>query len=617
MVLYLLLHLLCLVAPSLSQSYEHLSKHTSLNDYVGFKDRPNTPETHFKFLGTTAVNTEFAHLTFRYDLDHIFNTVNNIIISLADTRNSAPHTVPHEEFIVLHTHYALQRDRISRMFDYAAPSMIPRRRTKRFACAGVCIAIAAGAAAAATLTSTAGLGLAIYNKVEADNMAARISNVAAAMAEEFVRLDETVHGALDLDTIAEAATKIAAKNIRHRSRVFWFQMSLTRVTAIIDGIENALRSGRSNRLDPSIINHSNITGVFKHLRRYAQKNNLKLISDDAHDLLHLPATLTGTTNGFNILTHFPLVRPDSILDIYQHIRLPIPVGAGMFLSLESEHDTIAISPDQQTFRLTSTTELSTDCSLLGTFYACPRGNSARHPPSTPPQSPSLDPALCLWGLFTGHTVTVNMACEKTLTRPTAEAVQLSARTFVTFGEAHGTITCRDHRGITMPFITKAYGSFVLPAGCRATSPNFTLASSDARFTRTEGAWTRATPIPTNVTQFMDGIRQDEMDTLLHALQNTRHNLTKISLDEARRHLQVSRQLSEFHPFQWSWPHLFPSLSLSSITFMLTVGHILYTLLARLRKTHPKTDKQVVINNHCEVTPTAPPKYPAQFPEIPL
>ena len=79
--------------------------------------------------------------------------------------------------------------------------------------------------------------------------------------------------------------------------------------------------------------------------------------------------------------------------------------------------------------------------------------------------------------------------------------------------------------ITMPFITKNYGTFTLPSGCQATSPNFTLASSDAGFTRTEHAWTKATPIDTNVTHFMEGIQHDEMDELLAALQSTRSNLT--------------------------------------------------------------------------------------------
>ena len=598
----------------------HSAPPPTLNDFVGFKARPSTPETHFKYLGTTAVSTEFAHLTFTFDLHHMFQTVNNIIISLMNTRNIAPHTVPHEEFDILHSHFRAQRDRISEFIDYAAPSPVPPRRHKRFVCAGVCVGIIAGIAGAASLASTAGLGMAIYNRVEADNMAHRVQNLEAAMEEEFVRLDETVQSALDLDQIATMAARMADRNVRHRSKVFWFQMSLTRVTRTIDGVEDALRSARSNRLDPALISKSNITGVFTHLRRFALHNGLQLISNDAHDLLHLPATLASTTLGFSIITHFPLVRPNSLLEIYQHIRLPIPVGAGLFLSLESSLDTIAISPDHKTFRITSSAELSRDCNIMGSFYACPRGNSARHPPSTPPSSPSLDPALCLWGLFTGNTQTVNMACEKTLTKPMADAVQLSARTFITFGQAEGTITCRDHRGISMPFITKAYGTFTLPPGCQATSPNFTLASSDAGFTRTEHAWTRATPINSNITTFMEGIAHSEMDELLAALQSTRTNLTKISLDEARHHLKISRELSRFSPFSsWHWPHIFPSLSLSTINFILTVGHLALAglLYFKRRQTAPTP----VVVNHCEITAQAPSAPPSsvipQFPKIPV
>ena len=59
--------------PSSPQSITHHSAPPpTLNDFVGFKARPSTPETHFKYLGTTAVSTEFAHLTFTFDLHHMF-----------------------------------------------------------------------------------------------------------------------------------------------------------------------------------------------------------------------------------------------------------------------------------------------------------------------------------------------------------------------------------------------------------------------------------------------------------------------------------------------------------------------------------------------------------------
>ena len=348
------------------------------------------------------------------------------LFTLVQATHLAPPSVPHEEFDILLDHVTLQRDRVAKMMSYAAPSPVHsrQRRHKRVVCAGACIAIAAGATLAGGLVSGAGLGLAIYNRVEADNMAERINNIEDAMEEEFVRLDETVRSSLALDDIAVAATKLSTMNLKHRSKVFWFQMSLARITADVDAIENALRSARSNRLDPAIIGSANITGMFAHLRRYATANGLSLISTKAHDLLHLPATLTSTTLGFTILTHFPLVRPDSYLEIHQHIRLPIPISSGLYLSLESSQDTIAISPDQKTFRVTSPAELSSDCHLLGHFYACPRGNSARHPPAEVPESPTSDPALCLWALFTGHTNMANMACEKTITKPATTAVQL-------------------------------------------------------------------------------------------------------------------------------------------------------------------------------------------------
>ena len=576
------------------------------NAFAGFQDRPDIPETHFKLLGYTAVNTEFAHLTFEYDLHATFTQINDIIMGLHDTRQSAPHGDPTDEFDVLQDHFALQRDRVAALMQYAAPKPEPLR-TRRAACAGICVGIAAGVAAAA------GLGLSIYSTVETNAMSDRLTETVNALEEGFVRLDDVISSSLAIDNLVTAAANIARRNVIHRSKVFWFHMTLLRITTHVDAIENTLRSARHNRLDPSIISGTNMTNLYQHLHRFALHRGLALISTDAHDLLHLPATLTFSTTGFFVLTHYPMIRPDTRLDIYQYIRLPIPVSSGMFLAIDSEFDTIAISADHQTFRVTSGSELASDCHTLGSFYACPRGNSARHPPPTPPEDPIIDPALCLWGLLTGHSDMVNKVCEKTLVRPTTAAFQISARTFLTYGESMGNISCSTSHGLTTPFHTTAYGTFHLPAGCTADSDQFILASADSGYTRTEAAWTKATPISTNVSHFMDGLDSSDIDDLLTGLRQTKINLTKISLTEARRHLQLARQASHF---DFSLSHLLPSLSFGTITFLLTLGHILYTSLTRRAQSQNPTTTPSVVNTFVPTAPYASAQPPA-YPKIPL
>ena len=78
--------------------------------------------------------------------------------------------------------------------------------------------------------------------------------------------------------------------------------------------------------------------------------------------------------------------------------MPLPIDDGIFLTVDSPYDTIAISHDARKYCLTTITDLAADCFRLGNFYACPRGNNAlRAPLDTGERNTMTQPFAC--GLY--------------------------------------------------------------------------------------------------------------------------------------------------------------------------------------------------------------------------
>ena len=248
----------------------------------------------------------------------------------------------------------------------------------------------------------------------------------------------------------------------------------------------------------------------------ANKKDMTLVTLDTHHLLALPAGVTRTTSGFQVFVHVPMLRPDSLMQVYQHIPLPVPIPhdrGTAFVQFTAGVDTIALSTDKQTFRITSVTELTADCTKVGNFFACPRGNTARKTFPNATQTPTEDPGLCLWGLLTSEADTIAATCQKSFVAPGNAVVQLTARSFITYGKATGNITCRDNN-LQTSFHTTQYGSFHLPPGCSATSEQFTLHSSDSALTRNEDAWAESTLLPRNLSHIIDNINISDVHDLM-------------------------------------------------------------------------------------------------------
>ena len=389
--------------------------------------------------------------------------------------------------------------------------------------------------------------------------------------------------------VIESAIYIVDKHVTHTTRIFWLSQALRRIERQVDIFENSLRSASIGRLDVAAFANGHITHALDDIRRFADDNRLSLVSEKISDLQHMPASVAASPYGFQIFVHVPLFDRSSVMNVYQHIPLPMPVSDGtkeVFVIIDSTRDTIAISGDFTTFRVTSSVELNTDCTRLGTFFACPRGNHVKRAPSSLPVHSVDDPAVCLWALFRGLSSYALRTCHKSLVRPGPEAVQVSARTFLTYGSTTGNITCKSSN-LATDFKTSAFGTFHLPPGCVADSDLFRLSSSASAYKRNEKLWTQVSILPLNTTDLLEDVNITELHTLLTQSAAIADQVSRISLHEAKEHVRLSRVAAQ----QSLWPSfslssLWPSLSVSSITFALTVGHIAFHVILLCRDRAP-------------------------------
>jgi hypothetical protein len=118
------------------------------------------------------------------------------------------------------------------------------------------------------------------------------------------------------------------------------------------------------------------------------------------DYLQMETSFVAGPTGFSTLVHVPLIDMKSVLTIWEHHILPIPLAHGLNLNLgPAEYTHLAVTQDLKLYRAMTRTEFNT-CRRVGEFYLCNRGLVVTKAPKfDAPPPPWKDPALCLFALF--------------------------------------------------------------------------------------------------------------------------------------------------------------------------------------------------------------------------
>ena len=579
-------------------------------NFAGFVHLPDNPRTYFRNIGTTAVTTEFAHLGFRFDLLRIQRALRALHQAIETAHSEAYSSENRMEISLLRSKSKILGHRMIRLEEASVPTPFASR-SKRAICGGVCVAIIAGIAGLVTVGSS------LYTLYEISNLSGAVMSTTSALQEEILRLEKLVSSAATLDDIVISAINITKTDIKHSTKMFWLSTTLAMATSELEFAERAIQSAATGHLDISIITaNKNLKNNLLEVAAKASSKGLSLVTKNVHDLLHLPADITTTPTGIEIFVHIPMIQPQSIMKVYEHIHLPVPIPnadtTSIFILFNSDADTIAISKDKQTFRVTSASELNTDCVKIGNFFACPRGNMARRVPVDSSLTTTHDPGLCLWALLNSVNAAILATCKTSLVQPGPKVIQLTARTFITYGEATGNISCRTGNFQTS-FHTTRYGSFHLPPGCTATSDTFELHSSDTAFIRSESDWAESVHLPANISHLTSDVDLPAIEKLMHQAANLHQNITHISLVEAQALIDRAKSsLSSGFFSLLSTNGL--SLSIATIALILSLAQLIYTCCTHgspgAAGAAQSSNLNVVIPQSSSTAPTAPHLYPA-------
>ena len=550
------------------------------SDFAGFAETSSNPKIHFRKLGTTSAATEYAHLKIPFNLTQI-----QALLDTADAH--AHHATVYDkangdtDFATHHTTSLWQEERIEslrrRLIKLQQVSIPPPKyaRLQKRELFTVLAIIAAAATAGAALT------VGVYTQLEVDSLNTKMEDLATAELEKMEQIRRLHAGTLDISVATHTLARVMKQNTAPQYKLLWLTKVLDIVAHHIQLSEQALRTALASRLDISVLQGLNLTDIIADLDDHAQTHRLRLISQSGHDFLHLPTSLSASKDGFAIITHIPLIREGSLMQVYQHIPLPMPVNDDLYLTLSTSHDILAVNDDRTAYIVSNVAQLSADCTRLGSFYACPRGNGARRH-SASRASRKDDPAGCLFALFTQDHDAADTSCIKSFVVPGPDVYQISARTFITYGQTTGTIDCRDSP-ISGQFSTTGYGSITLPPGCTATSDEFILSSSDSAYTREEDAWETSAQLQVNASFFLDNdLDHGQLAKLVKDTSNIMSNMSRISFDTARYHLDKVVRKSHFHIWDMVAPYASPSaLAMAGLNLIFSCY-----LLARLSKHQP-------------------------------
>ncbi|MCK5806018.1 MAG: hypothetical protein KAI66_24515, partial [Lentisphaeria bacterium] len=288
----------------------------------------------------------------------------------------------------------------------------------------------------------------------------------------------------------------------------------------IEIAEEALAAVLSGKLSQSALSTMDVYRISEAIREFAEPKGLTPLATFFTAWLQLPASFVSTPTGFSLLLHIPMVHQGSEMNIFRKENLPLPMSAEYNLEIDSHYDYLAVSADGQRFRALSRADLE-DCTKIGDFYACVRGNVARKPPKGDAWTmPGKDPEVCIWALYSQEYDLAKRRCDMHVSARINAVRQLSPGTFVvSTNDAHqGRISCRDHGNETRrTFSAGRTTTITLQPGCLAETDSHAFAGVDSGFSRSTDDWTVSFTWPEMAHKLSGGL---DIETF-HALkQNT-------------------------------------------------------------------------------------------------
>lgn len=454
------------------------------------------------------------------------------------------------------------------------------RRPKR-----AVFAVIAGLTVLATSIAT------IWTAVELANLQASI-----AAQEELIR--DQGHFAANLGfTEYEMATVISniaaglSNESAHWSSTSACHVALDQIHGRLDMFDLALDAAMHGRFSARAFSQIDFSTIAIKLEEQAKARGLHPISTHFSDLLQYHTDFRATAHGFELLLHVPLVAKDTMLTIYRHHPLPIPLTDKLHLSVTpGDYSHVAVTPDLKYFRAITQAELST-CQTLGSMFLCDRASLLRAAPIDDTKVNGRDPALCIYALVARRFQLAAKTCNTHFAQSENSMAMISPTRFAAYSSEprRASISC-PNQSIQAGLTVHQLSLLELPLGCSGVTDQYMFTTADSSFIRPAEDWSVAYEWPLSLEDLTQQLDASHLEHLIKDADHLLNETESLAMHAALKGLRPAPPPPDTHFFSTEillWSVLLTALFFSGLAiFLITVinvrmGRRLYTVHHRL------------------------------------
>ena len=460
---------------------------------------------------------------------------------------------------------------------YQVKDEVPRqpRIHKRFigmvVAAVIALTVFAGTVAASVYGAT-------YTNQEVASMATNVNTLSATQVATIRQVQHQAESHGELERFVGEVAKITERGFSQLAATGWDRAAIDIAARRVTMQEQAIAGMLQGRLVPAALNDVDIKKTSTDIAKYAAVQGMRPLAKFFTDYLQMETSFFSSDEGYKLFLHIPLMQLGTELRVFRHARVPIPVGHGYQVTVESEKEFIAISNDNSFYRTMTANELA-ECGRKGDFFFCKVGNVVRRAPLKLTGNFGKDPDLCLWALFTQNNHIAVQVCTVYVASAPDSVLQLSPTRFIAFNEKphQARMECRNNSiSHKKRFAVKGVTDIHVPAGCSVTTETHVFAASDVAFTRPADNWAVEYTWPHNKEHLLQGLDLERL-RVISASSLTLANATRIPLEhalDAVKKLKPVQLVQGGYLFDWI-PHggLGITFLLALSSFMLTLWHI--------------------------------------------
>ena len=337
----------------------------------------------------------------------------------------------------------------------------------------------------------------------------------------------------------------------------------------------------AGKLHPGLAQPDALSSSLRRIQHKAEIRQFKIAVNNVNELYQLKTSYySDHSSKVIIFVHLPLYKPQSLMDLYEHIVTPIGTGmnytdTGIIRTMEISHGNkyLARSNNFGYYRELSIQQLH-DCLHTGDLYICEHQNIIQKNAK----------GSCLNALFTNNQKETTDNCKVNVHRkPEAQAVQVDAFRFLLY-QPHTErieVTCPPPR-TNNSLVHHGNGMFVitLPPGCTTSTPEFLFSSMGNLGTYHHFI---AVENRLNISKYMDGISVDKFDKIIEQLTT-----------DGNKAITIPKIHEAFH-LERSWIHRKPSLwVMINMAFYAVLGLLLCYIVLMCFRPY----KESILKNIC-------------------